>query len=138
MTAQRELITEDHNFRHRATRRVPREWIQAVAERKGVPPWIEPEIHEPPNDVGMPGEDLLPRLWREYHWHWQTQTDPTGGARQVWFIDGPRAGDSTMVPVDRDVWQVPHCPGGFDGPLERYTYAIEQHKNGMWIGRCGS
>lgn len=135
MTNSRELITEERDLRRRESSRVPKEWVQDFAERHGVPPGVKPEVHDLPNDPRVVGDWRVPSLYCEYLWRWEIKTDPTGGARQVWFVDGPRAGTSSMIPVDRCLWQVPHCPGGIDGPLERYTYAIERHRNGMWIGR---
>lgn len=138
MTAKRELITEDHELRHRTHRRVPPENVQAWAERQGVPPALKPTIEGIPVGPAVAGPYRVPPVYFEYQWHWQALTDPTGVFRQVWLIDGPHIGTSTMVPVDRDLWAIPYAPDAFDGPLERYTYAIERYRNGMWVGRCES
>lgn len=113
----------------------PESEAQAHAERHGnVPPGVGPI------EVKRFGE------LREMVWEWYTGKDSTGQLKELWFADGPWAGQRPrMIEADIPAGAVVAFPDfgpGFqefdgDGNLNPMSiqYRIEQREDGLWFGR---
>ena len=113
--------------------------MQDYAEREGhVPPGIGPV------NVSWFGENI-----RTVVWEWITGEDPTGRFKEMWFADGPWAGQRPqLIEADIPAGAIVAFPD-FDPDFQEFDrdgnltpmnirYQIDQRADGLWFGRCTS
>lgn len=108
---------------------------QRLAEKEGhVPPGIEP---------------VFVQKWphaSDYVWEWITSEDTTGRLKELWFADGPWAGQRPrMIEADIPVGTVVAFRNFGPGVQELdeddnltpadIRYRVEQRADGLWFGR---
>jgi hypothetical protein len=75
----------------------------------------------------------------DYVWEWITGTDSTGRVKEMWFADGPFAGqppraiDADTPARERIIFQTPRSNDP-DAPAS-CTYELYEREDGLWYGR---
>lgn len=131
-------------YAHRMTRHQYRETFGGYSD-KAMQDHAEREGHVPPG-VGPVSVSRFGESSRDVVWEWITGDDTTGQLKEVWFADGPWAGQRPRV-IEADIpagaiVAFPDFGPGFqeldeDGNLNPMDirYRLEQREDGLWFGR---